>query len=469
MHTTNVAGATPAVLQGPVPSGPRGNPVFGLMADFMRDSLGFLERMRGYGPLVQYRTGPWTWYQVNDPAGVQRVLQENNRNYSKGSLTQRFFAPIAGDGLFVAEGESWLSQRRLMQPGFHRRRVAGFGDLMIDATRAMLDRWQEAGAGARLDVAVEMTTLTAEIVTAALFSTHVSDESRAIAGAITTLLDDVSFRFKTPFYPPPVVPTPRNRRQRRALRTLDRAMYGLIAERRRQTTPKDDLLAMLLDARDADTGRGMSDKQLRDEVVTLFVAGHETTATALTWTLYLLSQNPDAERRLQAEVDSVLGGRALAAGDLPALPYTRMVIDESMRLYPPAWITSRQARGADVICGYPIPAGAFVQISPYAMHRNPAYWDEPTRFLPERFAPERAKARPPYAYFPFGGGPRICIGKGFALMEAALVLAAVAQQYRLRLAPGHRVEPETLLTLRPRGGMPMILEPRRRAAAPAPA
>jgi cytochrome P450 len=459
MNTTDAVETT--TTRGAIPSGPRGNPLFGHMTAFMRDSLGLLEQMRGYGDVVQYRTGPWTWYQVNRAEGVGRVLQENNRNYSKGSLTRRFLAPIAGDGLFVSEGESWLRQRRLMQPGFRHQRIAGFGDLMVDASRAMLDHWRARDAtDAPLDMSVEMTTLTAQVATAALFSTHVSDESRAVARAVTTLLDDVSFRFRTPFYPPPAVPTPRNRSQGRAVQTLNRALAGIIAERRGQGGPQDDLLAMLLEARDEDTGQGMSDKQLRDELVTLFVAGHETSATALTWTFYLLSQNPDAERRLHEELDIVLAGRPPAGSDLPALPYTRMVIDEAMRLYPPAWITSREALGDDEICGYHIPAGAFVTISPYAMHRHPAYWDEPTRFLPERFEAERVKARPHYAYFPFGGGPRLCIGKGLALMETALILAAVAQQYRLRLAPGHRVEPETLLTLRPKGGMPMIAEPR---------
>jgi cytochrome P450 len=280
-----------------------------------------------------------------------------------------------------------------------------------------------------------------------------------VGQAVATLAEDIGYRFAVPFYPPPRVPTPRNRRQRAALRALDAAVYGIIAARRRGETSGDDLLGLLMSVRDEDTGACMSDQQLRDEVITLFVAGHETTAVALTWVWHLLAGHPDAAERVRAELTAVLGDRAPVAVDLSKLPYARMVIDEAMRLYPPAWITNRQAIADDQVCGYHIPAGAILLVSPYVMHRHPAYWERPDAFEPERFAPECSAGRPAYAYFPFGGGPRQCIGKGLALMEAQLILALVAQRFQLRHAPGHQVEPQALLTLRPRGGLPMFVEP----------
>jgi len=295
-----------------------------------------------------------------------------------------------------------------------------------------------------------------------LFSAKVTDETNAIGQAITTIMGNIEFRYVVPFYPSVSVPTPRNRRHLAALRTLDQIVYGILHERRRHPRPADrsgDLLSLLIEARDEETGEGMSDKQLRDEVLTLFVAGHESTANALAWTFYLLSQHPEAERRLRAELAEALAGGTPTVADLPNLPYTRMVIEESMRLYPPAWIMIRSAVADDEICGYRIPANATVLISPYVIHRLPAFWEAPAEFDPERFTPERSAGRPPFAYFPFGGGPHQCIGKGYALQAAQLILATVAQRFRLRLAPGQAVEPQALLTLRPRGGLPMTAHP----------
>jgi cytochrome P450 len=439
--------------------GPHGHWLLGSMPAFLDDSLGYLRRVaQDYGDVVRYRVAHMTWYQVNHPEGIARILQENNRNYGKGALTLGILRPVAGNGLFLSEGEFWLRQRRLMQPTFHHRHVAAFGTMIVDATQAMLDRWQaHANEGQPRDIMREMSGLTLDVVSRALFSTPAGYDA-GVAQAIATLVEDIGYRFAVPFYPPPRVPTPRNRRHRAALGALDRAIYGIIAARRRGDTAGDDLLGLLMGVRDEDTGQGMSDQQLRDEVITLFVAGHETTAVALAWACHLLAAHPEAAERVQAEQTGVLGDRAAAAADLPRLPYARMVIDETMRLYPPAWITNRQAIADDEVCGYHIPAGAVVLVSPYVMHRHPAYWEQPERFDPERFAPERSAGRPHYAYFPFGGGPRQCIGKGLALMEAQLILAAVAQRFRLRHVPGHNVEPHALVTLRPRGGLPMLVE-----------
>jgi len=426
------------------------------MLDFQRDSLGFIEEVAlRHGDVVRYRMATMWWYQVNHPEGVRRVLQENNHNYPKSDLTASILRPVVGEGLFISEGRTWLQQRRLMQPAFHRHRIAAFGELMVDATQKMLDRWNPPG---RIDVAAQMTGLTLDVVTDALFHAHVGGEPEAIARAVGTLLAEINHRFQVPFYPPISVPTPRNRRMRHAIRTLDRAMYDIIGERRRGGEG-DDLLSMLMEARDEETGAAMSDRQLRDEVITLFIAGHDTTANALTWTLYLLAKNLEADERLRAELDEVLDGAVPTVADLPKLPYGRMVIEEAMRLYPPAWITDRQAVKEDEILGHHIPAGAHVIISPYVTHRLPTLWEDPEKFDPGRFSPENFAGRPRYAYFPFGGGPRQGIGKGMALMEAHLILTTVMQRYRLRLVASRPVEAQPLATLRPHGGLPMTVEP----------
>ena len=441
--------------------GPRGNPVLGSMRDFQRDKLGFIRGLTRYGDVARYRTAHQTWYQINHPEGVRRVLQENNRNYGTGSLTLNFFKPVVGEGLLTSEGALWLRQRRLIQPIFHRRSVAAFGALMTGETLAMLERWRPAlEAGEPLDVPAKMSHLTLDVVTGALFHAHVGEEPEVIGRAINTLVEDLGYRFEVPFYPPHRVPTPRNRRFRAAMRTVDRAVYAIIAERRRDGGDEEDLLALLMGTRDEETGEAMGDKQLRDEVMTLFLAGHETTANALSWALYLISTHPLVERRLREELDEVLGAdrRVPTIRDLPDLTYTKMVVDETLRLYPPAWITNRQSVAEDEILGHRIPAGSFVTLSPYVLHRHPRYWDQPDDFDPERFAPGRGDGRPRFAYFPFGGGPRQCTGQSMALGEAQLVLATVLGRCRLRPISDGPVEAEALATLRPRGGLPMIVE-----------
>src|SRR5258707_3735020 len=289
-------------------------------------------------------------------------------------------------------------------------------------------------------------------------------ETSTVGPAVTTVLElfgDYVFR---PF-PPLGIPTPRNRRMQLAIRALDQMVYRMIAERRMLQTDTGDLLSMLLLAEDEETGQGMNDRQVRDEILTLLLAGHETTANTLTWTWYLLSEYPEVERRLHAELNEVLGGRVPTVEDLPDLKYTRMVLEEALRLYPPAPLLSRKAIAADELQGYPIAANSMIMISPYATHRHPAFWEEPERFDPERFTPERSAARPAYAYFPFGGGPRICIGNHFAMMEAQLILSTVAQRYQLRLIPGHPVEPQMVVTLRPRYGLPMTIHATERAGS----
>lgn len=461
MTVSTHSSRAPASARRPIP-GPAGLPGLGHMLDFQKDRLGFLLRVqRDHGDVAAFRLAHFAFIQVSHPDGVKHILQDNQRNYQRGAL----YGPLrvlVGNGLPVSDGAFWLRQRRLMQPAFHHRVVDGFAGMVTDAAAAMLERWAGAAqAGRPLDLSAEMARLTMGIVSRALFSARVSDDDDALGRAVNTLLQDIAYRFEVPFYPPPAVPTPRNLRLRAALRRLDDLIYGLIAER--QTRPADapdDLLTLLVNSRDADTGEAMSPRQLRDELLALFVAGHETTANALSWALYLLTQHPDAAERLRAEADQALAGRAPTLADLRSLPYTRQVLDETMRLYPPAWIFNRTAEADDEIGGFFIPAGATVSFSQYVTHRHPDYWEAPERFDPERFTPERSAERPAYAYFPFGGGPHKCIGQGFALMEAQLVLAMIAQRVRLDLAPGRSVEPEAHVTLRPKGGLWMTARPR---------
>jgi cytochrome P450 len=427
-----------------------------------RDPLGFLmETTHRYGDSACVRFPPFRMFLFSHPRDVKYILHDNHRNYWKGVVFGKL-KRVAGEGLVFSDGELWRRQRQLIQPAFHRTRVAAMAEMMIAKTRAMIEEWDAtASSGRPLDVAEEMSRLTLGIVTRALFGTDLGqqddDEFRR---AVTAGMAYANHLLNHLFTPPLVVPTPANLRARRALASLDRIIAEMIAERRRDASEGGDLLSMLIRAVDSDDKRGMDDRQLRDECVTFLVAGHETTAVALSWTWYLLAGHPEVERRLHAEIDAVLGHRAPTMADLDALPYTRMIIEESMRLYPPVWGTNRQAHADDVVGGVRVPAGSTVTISPYVTHRNPGFWEDPERFDPERFTAQRSVDRPEYAYLPFGGGPRRCVGNQFAMLEAQLVLALVAQRFALRCVPGHPVEPHPILTLRPRRGLVMTLERR---------
>jgi cytochrome P450 len=335
---------------------------------------------------------------------------------------------------------------------------------MVNSTLEMLERWDAmARSGESFDVAAEMTRLTLQIVAKALFSADVSDDAEAIGAALTEVNRQLGeFSLLDMFW---MIPTPRKRRFRAAVQTLDEVVGKIIDARRRATYRNEDLLSMLLEAVDEETSKGMTPRQVRDEVLTLLLAGHETTANALAWTWYLLARNLAAENKLHDEIASTLGERAPGAPDLPQLRYTRMVIEESMRLYPPAWAISRNAIGEDEIGGYPVRPRTNIIICSFVTHRHPSFWEEPERFDPERFSSERSQRRPDFAYLPFGGGPRICIGNVFATTEAQLVVATIAQRYRLRLVPGHPVELHPLITLRPRHGIRMTLYPAADSAA----
>ncbi|HSP79607.1 MAG TPA: cytochrome P450 [Myxococcaceae bacterium] len=436
------------------PPGPRGHWLLGSLRERRADPLGlFLRGRERYGDVVRYRMGSFTVYQLNHPDDVKRVLVDNVQNYRKTYLMQRL-RPLLGNGLLLSEGDFWRRQRRLAQPAFHRERLAGMSTTMTDIIGHELQRWAPyAELGQPFDLASELTRLTLSLVGQVLFSTDLSDSAGEVGRAMVDALEEGNRRALSVLPLPEFLPLPSNRRLREAVRVLDRVVFDIIDQRRGGAGLANDLLSLLMEMRDADTGEGMSDRQLRDEVMTLVLAGHETTANALAWTFHLLQQHPEVEERLAREVASVLGERTPTASDLPRLSFTARVFDESLRLYPPAWLMSRRALAEDVLGGYPIPKGSIVAILPYVLHRHPAFWERPEAFEPDRFLPERSGSRPRLAYLPFGGGQRLCIGNGLALMEGQLVLAMAMQRYRFRPVPGHRVEPQPLVTLRPRQGL----------------
>lgn len=421
--------------------------------DIRDDTLGFLlECARRFGDLTRFEAGNQVAYFANHPDLVRRVLQENNHNYSKNTIQYNSLATVTGRGLLTSDGPDWLRNRRLTQPAFARQRIAALDAIALPAVDSMLERWRGLE---EVDIDSEMMKVTLEIVGKALFSIDLSSQAQRLTAAVLVALDTIVHRARNPITLPAAVPTTANRRFQAALRSLDEAVYRLIAERRAAGDPGSDLLGMLLRARDEETGKPMEDRQVRDEVITLLIAGHETVASALTWTWYLLSLYPAAGEKLRAEAGSLPGDGLPSAAGLDALPYTNQVFSEALRLYPPAWLITRQARAVDELDGYPIPAGALVILSPYALHRRPDFWPNPEGFDPDRFA--EGSTPPRFAYIPFGGGPRLCIGNIFAQTEAALILARVSQCYRLDLLPGAHPKVDALVTLRPHGGMPMRL------------
>ena len=442
------------------PPGPRGLPVLGSLLDIRRDPTGvFLRAALQYGDVAYFQVGPRHGYLITNPADVRHVLQDNARNYQKSPLYQKLRMHL-GNGLLTSEGEFWLRQRRIAQPAFHRQHVAALAQVMTEAAHETDVRWQAlAQRGRAVDIDEEMMRLTRTIVVRALLGSDLGPYTDRLDAAWTLINEYIGEDFWALGFTR-WLPTPKRRRFEAARRLLREAVDYVIAERRRHPSGSPDLLSMLLTARDDDTGEGMSDEQLRVEVTTFLLAGQETTSLALTWIWYLLSQHPDARLRLEAELDTVLGERLPEYADLAQLPFTRMVIDEAMRLYPPAWGFSREALGDDELGGYPLPRGWIAFVVPFVLHRLPSLWDDPETFDPDRFLPERSADRPKFAYVPFGAGPRQCIGNQFALMEAQLIVATLARRYRLRLAPGHTVDPWPLITLRPRYGMPMFIERR---------
>jgi cytochrome P450 len=441
-----------------IPQGPRGGRLMGNMREFNSDSLGFIERCaREFGDVVLTRFLYVPALFLFHPDHVEYVLASGSKNFIKAaSLRSPFFHRLVGNGLVTSEGDFWRRQRRLAQPAFHRDRVEAYAETMVGYAERMLARWRE---GEVLDAHEEMMLLTQSVVARTLFSADVSDDSGEIGEALGRIVRPFASQATLKWILDNRLPTPGHLRFNRDVRRIDRFVYRLIGERRVSGEDTGDLLSMLLRARDEDGGV-MTDRQLRDELMTIFLAGHETTALALTWAWYLLAENPEAEARLHAELSEVLGGRAPVAEDLPRLRYAEWVVKEAMRLYPPAWGVGRECVRECEVGGFRVPKGMQVFAFQWVMQRDPRWFADPAAFRPERWGEESVSHLPKYAYFPFGGGPRLCIGNYFATMEAVLILATIAQRFRLRLASGHAVELLPAMSLRPKGGV--FVKPERR-------
>jgi cytochrome P450 len=445
----------------PLKGGPpraKGVPVLGSLPDFRRDiRQALVDGWHEYGDIVEFNVaGPS--YLIVHPDYIKHVLRDNESNFPHAPFLRKRWAKIVGGGLVTSRSTFWERQRRLANPSFHQDRIDEFGRIMTDTALEMLEEWQRsAGRGEPIEVRDEMMRLTITILSKAMFSADIWGKTDQIGRDVRVLLTHASNRLFSPIDPPEKIPLPSHRRFLAAQASFDRLIYEIIAERRRE--PRNDLLSMFLGARDEETGEAMDDEQVRDEVRTMFIAGHETTATSLGWTWYLLSSHPRVAAKLRVELARVLGGRPPTVGDLPRLTYLWRVIQESLRLYPPIWMYLRTAITDDEIGGHWIRAGRNMYLSPFLTHRHPDFYENPEGFDPDRFAPEKTSDWHRFQYFPFGGGPRKCIGNNFAITEMQLVVATVLQRFELELAPGHPIAIDAGLSLRPRHGILMTLKP----------
>jgi cytochrome P450 len=460
------------------PPGPRGLPVVGTSFMASRDSTQTLLRWaRAYGDIVYYRFFDFHFYILFHPQHVEQVLLGKTCNFVKG-ITSRANPELFGNGLLTSDGDFWRRQRRLSNPAFHRESLVRYAEITVEEATRLMDAWRNRE---KRNIHNDMMNVTLRIVLRSLFGSELGESMRVIEPALDTIMVSSSGFHSIAFYLG--IPTPMRKRHFLAVQKLNEVVYGLIARGREKLKTSDggagnadrqaqpgatggakDLLTLLLTARDYD-GNSMSDQQLRDEVITLLLAGHETTALNLSWTWYLLAQYPQVEEKLHAELEAVLGGRPPSAADLPKLQYTDRVIRETLRLYPPAWRIFRRTEEPFEVGDYVLPAGSNIVLSQWVTQRDPRWFSEPERFHPDRWGEEAAAKLPRFAYFPFGGGPRVCIGAGFAMMEATLLLAAIAQRYRVRLAPNQRIEPLASITLRPKNGIRVELEERAAVAA----
>ena len=449
--------------RGSLPPGPPELPVVGQTFRYMRDLMSLLHQAAGYGDLVTLSRKPILIYLVNHPDLIRELYVTNHQKVGRGFLTGAY-RYLMGNGLVTADGSLHLRQRRLMQPQFHHERISGYAAAVTDFARRHEEGWHD---GDRVDIAREMNQLTLRIVVKTLFGLDPPDAAQRIGNAFEISNDYITARSNQPV---PLrnllhrLPLPSTHRFKRGLAYLDRTVYSLIEQRRKSGLGGNDLLSLLLNVRDEEAADPeeavMTDQQVRDEVITLFAAGHETTAVALTWTWYLLATHPDIQSRLRAELNEVLGGRVPTPDDIPNLPFTEQILTESLRLYPPIWSSGRMTFEPITLGGWEIPAGAGLSAPQFIIQRDPRWYEGPLEFRPDRWTSEFRENLPRFAYYPFGGGPRLCIGEGFAWMEAMLILATLGQRWTMRHDPQHKVELAHLVSLRPKGGMPMFLERR---------
>jgi cytochrome P450 len=438
-----------------LPPGPKGKLITGVMREFNNDTLGFIERcQRDYGDVVRSRFLYLYAYFIYNPADIETLLSTNAKSYRKArSLRSPFFYRLVGNGLVTSEGDFWRRQRRLAQPAFHRQRISSYGDIMVQYAQRGIAKWND---GEQRDISREMTRLTLEIVVKTLFNSDVSNDADHVREMLSQIVKPFASQATLKWIADNRLPTPGHRRYFNAVSEIDRVVFRIIAERRASGSDEGDLLSMLLQAQDED-GSQMSDAQLRDEVMTLFLAGHETTALALSWSWYLLATHPEAEQKFHAELDEVLGGRAPDVSDLPKLKFTETIAKETMRLYPPAYAVGREAIEDTELGGYAVPRKTQIFAFQWITQRDPRYFERPDEFVPERWANESIQSLPKYAYFPFGGGPRQCIGNYFAMMEIVLLLATIGQRFRFSVVEGHEVEVLPVLSLRPKNGIKVKL------------
>ena len=463
MTTRALYPPAPSVDRRSLPPGPKELPLVGRSFRYVFDPIGIMRETAAYGDLATMSVKPALVYLLNHPDLVREVFVNNHQKVGRGRNTEAL-QYLLGEGLVTSDGPLHLRQRRLMQPQFHRRRIEGYAEIMADYARRHQQGWRD---GARLDLMAELGDLTLHIVVKTLFDLELPDAVRRIGAAFEVGNDYVTARGNQPRRLGALLhrlPAPFTRRFKRNLSFLDETVYGLIEQRRQSGVDGSDLLSMLLQIRDEDAASPdeavMTDAQLRDEVITLFVAGHETTAVALAWTWHLLSVHPDIQARFHAELDEALAGRPPALDDLPNLPFTDRIVTEAMRLYPPIWTTGRMAFQPFELAGYHIPAGAVLAAPQLVIQRDARWFEAPLEFRPDRWTPEFRESLPRFAYFPFGGGPRVCIGEGFAGMETRLLLATIGQRWRMYPDRRHKIRLQPLVSLRPKGGLPVYLERR---------
>jgi cytochrome P450 len=440
----------------------KGLPLLGALPDILRDPPAAFTRIAREHPkaVVRVPFGPAEAYLVTEPEHIQYVLQDNWRNYDKGSAMWGPLRRLLGSGLVTADGEVWRKNRRLLQHLFTPKSLASFAPPMIDVIDRSLQAL-ERRAGTTVDIVAEMTVLTQNVIFETVFGTRVErGQADRLGAELQYVLRAINLRMML-YFLPDRLPLPGDERMRRSILAIDDALIRLFREHEAQGQAGDNLLSILRDATDAETGERISERGIRDELVTLWVAGNETTALTISWLAMLLDKHPEVEARARAEVLEVLGNRLPTCDDLERMPYGKMVIKEAMRLYSPSWLIPRRCVAADMLGGYSIPADATVMIVQFTTHRDPSHWQRPDQFDPERFSPERSAGRHRFAYVPFSGGPRTCVGMAFAMMEVQLVLAMVLQRFRMRLPPGFELRYEAASTLRPRGRVPVRIEPLR--------
>ncbi len=435
----------------PLPPGPKGNIIFTSRKELQHDMLGLLQRnIIKYPGLSRLKIGPHHFVTVSKPEYIERIFTDTE-NFSKGkqNFKMRF---LLGLGLLTNEGAFWLKQRRLMQPLFHKQRLQGFVQSISQCTLEMLNDWDSRKVK-QLDIHTEMTKVTLGIVSRTLMSTDASGEFKKVSDALEGLMKGLTGRNRSIIVFPYWVPTPMNLQMKSNRKLLWNTIYDIIAERRASTQKFDDLLTMLMEVEDADTAERMTDEQLKDELITMYLAGHETTANAMSFAFYLLAKHPEARQRVADEYRTLAKEGIIDYKDLPKLDYTTRVVKEAMRLYPPAWGILRETLQDTIIGEYMIKKGDNIVVAPYAMHRDPSYWTNPEAFDPDRFLPENIKKQHKYTYFPFGGGARMCIGTNFAMMEMQILLGLIASRYSFAITDDTKLELEPLITLRPKNGL----------------